>query len=776
MERLISDANKLKEANGEAGDLTIQKFSDVVEAIHLVQDELGIVNATRDEALTTIEGSAGAAQAAWENLLTGIADPAADLGQLLDDFVNSKMVEMDNLIPTIEHSIEGIGDAIEKLLPKVSAGSEVFEKLTDELGTKAPELLIGLGESLIKALPLLADAALSIAEKLITSVADQMPELIPDLIRVIGDLISTIISHADEIVDAGIKLVLGLAKGLGEAIPQLLDSAGQLIGQLVFELGQLLTDALPRLMNIGVDAGQAVAQGLMEFDWTEAAEHAIDSLSESFYQQLKNNEDLANLFGYETADALDAKLAEAEARLAESKAVREEAKREAAEAETAAKAIDKKTQGIRDAAEAQAAAYKAASESERGKALAEVTGKIDLARMENAWDRIYHWDKENYEEYWEEQRKWLEEHKENTEEWWNAWNKNEEHYRKKAEDDEKARADEEKKRKDKLEKDRKAQADAEKERIKQQKEAIDDAFKELEIQKKNEGKDQGWLLEQERAYIDALDKSSELYKEYDQKWRSSWADWEETRRKEEEKAYKKAQDTRIKEMEALIKEGKAAAEKLAAEYAKGQQSIMDAANNPTRVTDIKGEDRLVFTDFSKKIQQLKKYQQNLDKLSGIGLSEQHLRDIFSMDLDTRMKYIEELLRMSESGRQAYLNDYEKYYAMAGQTARTETQLSGRESELMEESINTALDDIADNSYVMGKQAKEEWLKGWNEGGGGALSEPYIEQLYGKGSAAAQTSPDISGNVTINIAGQNVIQTTMADFFRAIKNSGGTLDI
>lgn len=73
MERLIADANKLKQANGEAADLSVDSFADVVEAIHLVQENLGITGTTAKEAATTIEGSVGAMKAAWQNWLTSSA-------------------------------------------------------------------------------------------------------------------------------------------------------------------------------------------------------------------------------------------------------------------------------------------------------------------------------------------------------------------------------------------------------------------------------------------------------------------------------------------------------------------------------------------------------------------------------------------------------------------------------------------------------------------------------------------------------------------------------
>lgn len=230
-----------------------------------------------------------------------------------------------------------------------------------------------------------------------------------------------------------------------------------------------------------------------------------------------------------------------------------------------------------------------------------------------------------------------------------------------------------------------------------------------------------------------------------------------------------------KEMSDLTSEGKEAAQKLADEYARGQQSIMDAVNKPEKVTDINGNERLIFTNFAKKKQELEKYRKNLDKLGELGLSEQHLRDIFSMDLDTRMKYIEELLRMTDSNRQSYLRDYENYYATAGQVSRQEAALSGAEADIMKDSIDTVLTDISDNSFIAGKKAKEQWLKGFTEAGG-ELGAQYAADLFGQPAPSQSAASDLPQNISINIAGQNVIKTTLLDFFKSLKNSGGVMDV
>src|SRR5574344_986887 len=113
MERLISDAEKL---TGQ--DLDISSYADIVTAIHAVQTEIGITGTTAEEASKTISGSFSAMKSAWQNLLTGIADPKANLTTLIDNLVESAGTAMSNLLPAVSTAILGIGKLITKLAPE----------------------------------------------------------------------------------------------------------------------------------------------------------------------------------------------------------------------------------------------------------------------------------------------------------------------------------------------------------------------------------------------------------------------------------------------------------------------------------------------------------------------------------------------------------------------------------------------------------------------------------------------------------------------------------
>ena len=112
MQRLIDDANKLREAQGLNADLTIESYADVVEAIHTVQTEMDITGTTAKEATTTIQGSANMAKAAWQNLLTGLGDADANISELVNNVVVSFNTLLDNLIPVIENIVAALPEVV----------------------------------------------------------------------------------------------------------------------------------------------------------------------------------------------------------------------------------------------------------------------------------------------------------------------------------------------------------------------------------------------------------------------------------------------------------------------------------------------------------------------------------------------------------------------------------------------------------------------------------------------------------------------------------------
>ena len=99
MQRLIADANKFRAEQGKTADLTIESYADIVEAIHTVQEEMGITGTTAKEASTTISGSIGMAKAAWTNFLTGLGRDDVDFSQLTTQLLESIGTVAKNVAP-----------------------------------------------------------------------------------------------------------------------------------------------------------------------------------------------------------------------------------------------------------------------------------------------------------------------------------------------------------------------------------------------------------------------------------------------------------------------------------------------------------------------------------------------------------------------------------------------------------------------------------------------------------------------------------------------------
>lgn len=164
MERLLVDAQKL---TGIKYD--INNFSDVIEAIHAVQTEMGITGTTAKEASETIEGSFNMTKSAWTNLLTGMADDNADFDVLVQNLVESLGSLGKNLLPRIKIAIEGIGELIRTLLPKIL--DEIPEMMASLFPESMQEDIKRIFEGIVEAIKTTADAAMQWLPKIVEGFA-----------------------------------------------------------------------------------------------------------------------------------------------------------------------------------------------------------------------------------------------------------------------------------------------------------------------------------------------------------------------------------------------------------------------------------------------------------------------------------------------------------------------------------------------------------------------------------------------------------------------------
>ena len=232
MERLLADATAISGV-----EYNIDNLSDVYEAIHVVQTEMGITGTTAREAASTISGSTQMVSAAWQNLLTGIADDNADFEGLVNNLIDSIMTAADNLLPRIQTTIEGLGQLASALL----------ERLVPQLINMIPPLLQS-------GLPILLNAVNSV----LTSILSVLPQVIPIISGLIPQICSSLLSLMPQVVSAGISLILSLISGISEAIPQLLEMLPSIIEETV----TTLINQLPLIISTGIELLNSLIEGI----------------------------------------------------------------------------------------------------------------------------------------------------------------------------------------------------------------------------------------------------------------------------------------------------------------------------------------------------------------------------------------------------------------------------------------------------------------------------------------------------------------------------------
>ena len=300
LERLIKDAASYTDVQKEMGltvDESSMSFDNIVNAIAVVQGHLGIAGATALEASTTIEGSVLSMKAAWDNLVTGIANDNADFDGLINNFVESAGIAADNLLPRIEIALTGVGNLIETLFPVImdripsiitntlpsildSAGNIVMT-LIDGIIQNAPLIvetalttILTFANGLVKALPKMVTSIVSIMIKIVevltkpstlsklvnasVKIIIALAEGLINAPKIVANLVAAIIKNAPKLLTAAVKLIATIVKGIGNTIGSIIKAGGNLVSKL----GKGISDKLSLIGSKGKTLGSKVLSGI----------------------------------------------------------------------------------------------------------------------------------------------------------------------------------------------------------------------------------------------------------------------------------------------------------------------------------------------------------------------------------------------------------------------------------------------------------------------------------------------------------------------------------
>lgn len=238
MERLIRDAESLDETfsvthtkTKKGADEITYSYADVVEAIHIVQTNLGITGATAAEAENTIEGSINTLKGAFENLIIGLGDANADVKTLADNVTQAFQNVMKNITPVIQNIVAVLPTVVQTFLTAISG-----------------------------MLPQLLTTFITIFNQVLTQLLALLPSIIPVVIQGIQMIATTIMENLPMIIEIGTQIITTLLEGFSQG-----DFAGQAVAVIVM-LAKSLADNFPKIVAAGIDAILALVNGLLQPD------------------------------------------------------------------------------------------------------------------------------------------------------------------------------------------------------------------------------------------------------------------------------------------------------------------------------------------------------------------------------------------------------------------------------------------------------------------------------------------------------------------------------
>lgn len=265
MQRLLNDAEKL---TGKKYD--ISSFSDVTQAIHAIQTQMGITGTTAKEAASTISGSFNMMKASAKDFL-GNLTLGRDVSKSMENLVASTGTFLSNLLPALGNIAKGLVNVIGTTFP------QIFSKIGNSLGASMPGLVSkGLTmvtqftASLRKNAGKFVSAGMEMLLKLAQGWANSMPVMIQKIPQIITNIAGLINDNAPKIMVTGGKIIITLVKGLINAIPTLIANIPQILRAMWnaftafnwMSLGSSMISGIAGALRSGIGSLFSAAQSL----------------------------------------------------------------------------------------------------------------------------------------------------------------------------------------------------------------------------------------------------------------------------------------------------------------------------------------------------------------------------------------------------------------------------------------------------------------------------------------------------------------------------------
>lgn len=285
MQRLISDANEWGKANGEASNLSIDSFADVVQAVQQIQEKQQIAGTTARESASTIEGSMNSAKAAWTNLLTELGKSDGNVKAAVQQLFDSGVQVLKNALPRVGQIVSGALSAV-----GLDGASQLAENVTSHFGAiynRAKQVFDGVSNLISSVANSAGMNQLAAAFGTLWSALQQLAGTAQGVLSPIVDNIKTLAEKSGLINGAGIQglatTISGSLSGAANVVKTVADAlkaiadwatqhaaavqsalVGVGVGLAVFKIGSTIASVVAGLQGFSLAAkAAAVAQGIL---------------------------------------------------------------------------------------------------------------------------------------------------------------------------------------------------------------------------------------------------------------------------------------------------------------------------------------------------------------------------------------------------------------------------------------------------------------------------------------------------------------------------------
>ena len=276
MERLLADAEKL---TGVKYD--INNLADVYNAIHAIQNNLGITGTTAKEAMGTIQGAMNMTKASWENLMIGLSDGKQNINELANQFGTSFNTLVDNVFPRIQQAFQTIPQVMTLIIPQllstiisllptllsavgqlISGIAQALPSLATSLFGAVKTIFTMIVNTFTSGAPKFMESAKQMVLNMCKGIEQNLPNIISSALDMLLNFSQAVLNYAPQLVSMGMDLLVSLAKGIADAIPTLIAKVPTIISNLANAFSNSASTILFKGIEIIIELGKGLIQAI----------------------------------------------------------------------------------------------------------------------------------------------------------------------------------------------------------------------------------------------------------------------------------------------------------------------------------------------------------------------------------------------------------------------------------------------------------------------------------------------------------------------------------